>query len=149
MNINAMMLNQCIAKSNMHLNDRKQIVALALARAIGYSLALPSGPVESPSKYFMEMHKDAVEQALISVNEACVINIQEAYELTFKIWSMRYAMLFNSLSVNIINILDCELEGGNFVIPKVYTELYSRIGSDAVRSFTNDVLLAMTLKEGI
>lgn len=147
--INAMKLNQCIARSNIHLNDRKQIIALALARAIGYSLSLPTSAVDSPSKYFMENHQDAVDATLVNVNEICIINIQEASELTFKVWRMRYAIVYDSLAGNVINMLDCELEGGNASIPQIYTDLYAKIGSDNIKSFTNEVMLAMTTKEGI
>lgn len=149
MNINALMLNQCIARTNLHLDDRKYIVALALSRAIGYSLMLPTGALDSPSKFFTDTHKDAVEAILVKVNEQSVINIQECYELTFKIWKMRYALVFNSSADNVMKFLDCQLEQGNNEIPQIYTDVINKIGVETVTSFMNDVNSAMSIPEGV
>ena len=147
MKMNAMLLNHAVAKSNLHLEDRKYLVALGISRAIGYNLSLPTSAVESHSKYFNDTHKDAVENMLVDINEMSVINIQECFELTFKIWKMRYQLVFTPRALEVTKMLYCELVLGNQEVPQIYTTVINRIGVETVSSFLCDVLCAMTVAE--
>lgn len=147
MKMNAMLLNHYIANSNLHLEDRKYIVALAVSRAIGYNLSLPTSAVDSSGKYFNDNHKDIVEHTLVDINEVSVINIQECYELTFKIWKMRYELVFNPRAMEVTRMLDNEVICGNDNIPQIYSTVVQRIGVDTVKSFLCDVMCAMTVAE--
>lgn len=147
MKMNTMLLNHAVAKSNLHLEDRKYLVALAISRAIGYNLALPTSAVESHSKYFNDTHKDVVENTLVDINEMSVINIQECFELTFKIWKMRYQLVFNPRALDVIKMLDNEVIFGNEEVPQIYSTVVQRVGVDTVKSFLCDVHCAMNVAE--
>lgn len=149
MKMNAMLLNHLIAKSNLHLEDRKYLIALGISRAIGYNLALPTSAVESYSKYFNDTHKDVVENVLVTINEMSVINIQECYELTFKIWKMRYELVFNPRALDVCRMLDNEVVFGNDNVPQVYTTVINRLGVDSVKEFLCDVMCAMSVAEEV
>lgn len=149
MKINSAQLNHLISNSLMHVDDKKYLVALALARAVGYGLSLPTGGVESPTKYFQDTHKEAVEQFLVTVNEMSVINIQETYELTFKIWKMRYSFVFDCMSLGVMKFLDCEIDCGNKEIPQIYTDLIVKLGPETMGTFVKDVMNAVSYSEGV
>lgn len=147
--MNTLLINQYIAKTNVHLNERKYLVALGISRAIAYGLILPTSPVDSPSKYFVDNFKDGLDDQLSKINEVAIINIQETQELILKIWKMRYDLVFNSLSVDVQKLLDCRLIKGDDNVPNVYTDTINAVGVDTVNAFLNDMACALNASDEV
>jgi hypothetical protein len=103
--------------------DRSYVLALGLARAIAYDLALPTSPVEQPMVHFNLQHLDTVNGLLSETNELVVINVDLAVTLTKKLWLMRYNLVFESDNVAVRQILDDVISLGSCEIPPHATEI--------------------------
>jgi hypothetical protein len=79
--------------------QRETFIALALARAVSTSLPLPSTPVTSVNVYYSSTHHAAVAELVSRINEEMVINTKLATELTFKLYKMRYDLVFNTEAI--------------------------------------------------
>ena len=148
MNINAMVLNQLIGRSNIHLEDRKYIIAMALGKNIAYELSLPSSATLNYSQWFTECHGDTVKQILQQVNELCIINIQEVYDMIFNVWKMRYKMVYDCKSIEIMTLLDNAFQCGSNDIQQVYRRIFDKVGEGEVNGFIKDVGWALTSGQG-
>lgn len=144
MNINPLTLNQIISKSTLQMDNRKYLVSLSIARALGYNLPIPTSAVEAPSKYFNDVNKITIEDCLAKINEVSVINIQETYELTYKIWMMRYSLVYNTKALDVVKFLDCEMTDENFFIPKIYIETIKTVGEENAFSFMNELNMSLS-----
>lgn len=139
MKINALILNRRFCSIDVPLEDRKYVAALALAKQIAYRLSLPTSPVADVFAWFADNHKSGIEENLYKLNESTVINVSETYELTYKIWKLRYRMVFDVLAVDMITFLDYHYESDNDEVPGVYKTIYEKVGSDKLKSIIREV----------
>lgn len=105
------------------LEKRKVLVTLALSKGTAYSLALPTSPVESASQYYANTHRAVVEKLLSEINELFIIDYASCSDLIFKIWRMRYRMVYDVAALDVLAFLDGTLGENQREIPPVYREL--------------------------
>lgn len=106
--------------------SRSHLLAVAVARALGYQLAIPSSKVDNPYSYFAETHKFEVEKALADINERVVINIDATSDLVSRIFTFRYRMVHEVNSACCREFLDAMIRVGNRDIPPAVSELLTK-----------------------
>lgn len=71
---------------------RKPFLETALAVEIAYSLALPSGRVESVVAHFDQFHAEQVKQIIGEVNELYPFNVNVTYNMVVDAFKNRYVI---------------------------------------------------------
>ncbi len=97
--------NQLFNRCSIKPQDRQAVMCLGIARYVGYELDLPTSEVHNPRSHFIEMHKGAMDEFLSSINEQFVIDVETTADLAFKIWTMRYNLLFNPSSLSLEGLM--------------------------------------------
>lgn len=77
-----------VTKSN------QEITAMALSKAIANELQLPSSPVESASDFYLQTVYLQVRDAVSTLNELVVVDLNRVQELVKTFWLVRYNVLF-------------------------------------------------------
>ena len=117
MKINVSSLLPMLDAAGVPMEDRSYFTSLALARAIGYWLAMPSAPVDNPYVYFQEQHQAAVELMIGEVNERIVVDFASTVDLVAKVWVARYRICFEAFNSSVRDFLDTMLKIGNRDVP--------------------------------
>lgn len=99
------------------LEERSYVLALALARAIGYALPLPTSPVDNPYVAFTEMHKAEVEAMVAQVNERIVLDVDTIIDLTARFWIFRVRMVYDPNNAVVRQFTDAMIKVGSREIP--------------------------------
>ena len=105
------------------VEKRKFLVTLALSKGIGYGLALPTSQVENANLYYANTHRAMVEKTLSEINELFVIDYESCSDLIFKIWRMRYRLVYDYAALDVLACLDHLLADNEREIPPVYREI--------------------------
>lgn len=116
------------------MQDRTYTTALGVARALAYSLYLPTSEVEVPLAFFATQHLPTVNGILSQINEQIVINVELAITLTKKLWLFRYNVVFESDCPMVRSMLDTQIQCGSPEIPPNASEIF--------RKYTNQGLFA-------
>lgn len=80
--------------------SRSKEISFALAYAISSALSLPSSPVDNLTIYYNSQVRLDVEALVSAINEVVILDTQEVRELCFRLYSVRYTMLFPELRVH-------------------------------------------------
>jgi hypothetical protein len=128
--------------NGVELGDRAEVVYTTAARAIAYKLPLPTSPLDNPYSYFLDKYKEEVLADLATINEECVIRVEQAAELVKHIWVFRYSVAYDPASLSVMACLDTiAKEGDRYLSPK-YSEIlkkYSGVMISATRLFADAV----------
>lgn len=108
------------------LEDRKFVLSMALARAVGYALELPTKPVDNPYVHYIANHKLEVEKLLCEFNETVVLDIDTANDLISRVWRFRYRLLHDSENSVVRSFFDAVLRAGSQEIPPNVSEIMTR-----------------------
>lgn len=83
-------------------------LSAAIARTLGYNLAIPAEAVGSPRDYFKGMLEGQAAAALDALIERLPFDAAAVLELTYKIWELRYGLVHpqtNALSWALLDAL--------------------------------------------
>lgn len=137
MNLNTQSIFAQLDQSGVPLQDRGYLLSAALSRAIGYTLPLPTCPVENPYLHFTTQCKAGVESTLAAVNERLVIDIEATTDLICRVWVFRYRVAFEANNRAICDFLDAVVKTGNREIPPKLSEWLIRYeNSPAMENLT-------------
>lgn len=125
---------------SVSLQDRTYTAALGVARALAYSLYLPTSEVEVPLSFFATQHLPAVNTVLSEINEHVVINIELALSLTKKLWLFRYNVVFESENPMVRAMLDLQMASGSPEIPPNASELFRRYTNQGLFTAIGDII---------
>lgn len=82
-----------IRQTNPSINDITTLKVLLSSEYIAYTLSLPTQPLEQPKFYFLSEHKVSVLTQLTQLNEVFVFDVDDAANLVYEIWRIRYSVL--------------------------------------------------------
>lgn len=118
-------LRQVFDMNQVPFADRSQLTVLAVAKAIAFHLPLPTSPVDSLPSYYGNTHQSFVNLALGGVNEAIVLDVDLATEMVYKLYKLRYLMVFDATSIDSIKVFEAVASENNRVIPTGLAQLSS------------------------
>lgn len=104
---------------------RKHLVTLALSKSIAYGMALPTSQVENVNMFYANAHRANVEKLLSEINELFIIDYESCSDLIFKLWRLRYRLVFDFAAVDILSLLDSLTASDERQIPPAYREIAS------------------------
>lgn len=108
------------------LEERSDLLAISLARAIGYKTPVPAEPLQSPSQFFEEHYRSQVDETLAQINERVVFNLNEISNLVASIWLFRYRMVHDPYNVAVRDFLDVMSKVGDDKFPTRVSEYMIR-----------------------
>ncbi len=112
MNIDLNVILSVLDRSEVAPANRSAVISLAVARAVGYSLSLPTESVNSPSNFFI-LNKEAEACSVVSlINETVSIDVTKTCDMIRGIWLFRYRMVFDSFNPAVYNFIDGILRVG-------------------------------------
>lgn len=132
MRISSSSLRQVFDRNQVPLQDRSNLTVLALAKAVAFHLPLPTSKVENLPKYYGETHQEFVHLALGGVNEAMVIDVGLANELTYKLYKLRYLMVFDATSVDAIKVFEAVAADGGRTVPAAFVQMTNTYGASVL-----------------
>lgn len=112
MNIDINVILSVLDKAEVAPANRSAVISLAVARAVGYGLSLPTECVNSPSNFFI-LNKEAEACSVVSqINETIAIDVTKTCDMIRGIWLFRYRMVFDSFNPAVRNFIDGILRVG-------------------------------------
>lgn len=118
-----LLIQQLVTSNQVNLIDLTAAGSFVLGEALGHSLALPTGAVANPTRWYKETHQTNVFNLLNSVNEIHVIDMDEVEEISFKLWLCRYTMVFCPESPTSQMLVHKLIESGACEVPARYVKL--------------------------
>lgn len=83
------------------INARKNFVTISTAIAVAYALPIPNDVSEpNPYAYFDNSLEETAKKLIMEINETAVLSVRDCLEMTRKLWTQRYNLIFNAGSVN-------------------------------------------------
>lgn len=139
-------INVTMDSYGVALADRGEVIFTAAARAIAYSLPLPSTKVENPFAWYKEKYDQEVKELLAEINESTVIRFEQAAQLAKEIWVFRYFMVYDPISPTIMKSLDVIAESGDRHLPARYKDLVQKY-APVLQGTTNAFITELTKHE--
>lgn len=144
MKLNTQNILSDLDRLGIALEDRSALLSVGFARALAYSLPLPTSQVDDVYRYFAETHKAHVDACFGQINEQLVLNIDAASDLCQRLWIFRYRLVFDANNASVRTFMDAVLKVGTREVPPAVSELLIRCDStDALE------LIARTCGEAI
>lgn len=75
------------------VGKERKIFEIALARAVAYSVTVPTTPTENPSEYFQDQILNGALGVVYQINERVVIDVAFVETMLRKCWLARYTQL--------------------------------------------------------
>lgn len=148
MKINTAMIAGELDRFEVQLADRGFVLAIAVARAVAYSLPVPSGPVDNAQTFFTHTHLGDAEQMLSEVNEQVVLNIDTVTDLISRIWLFRYRLVYDCQNKAVKSFLDALIRTGTRELSPQVSEVLTRYcqneNNDILDTITSAVMKAIT-----
>lgn len=123
MKLNTQSVMSDLDRYEIPLEDRSYLLSVGFARALAYSLAIPTSKVEDPYKHFAETHKAYVDTCFGEINERLVLNIDAAADLCQRLWIFRYRLVYNADNTAVRSFLDAVVKVGSRELPPALSEL--------------------------
>lgn len=108
------------------LEERPEVLAMSLARSLGYKLPLPSTPLTSPERFYQETYRSDVDTTLAQINERVVFNLAEVSNCIAAIWLFRYRMVHDPMNVAVRDFTDVMAKVGGDKFPAKVSEFLIR-----------------------
>ena len=108
------------------LQDQGSMKVLLASEWIAGQLPLPTQVVDQPKSFFLAQHKLSVIDWLTRLNEAFVFDVDNAVELVYEIWKIRYALVFEGPTQRYGRLL-C---GVNLSLSGALSEPYNRLAKE-------------------
>lgn len=131
MNLNKIEVLNALQALNVPYEARGTFLSLALARVIGYGLAIPAPPEDGDvgSLFNREVAPNA-EKLICEFNEQVQINIDATLDVIRKIFTFRYNVLYNAFNPATNSFLDALLRAGESNMNPAHAELMTNYGED-------------------
>lgn len=112
------------------LEQRTVLLSIALARAIGYKLPIPTAAVDDVRAYYEDQHRNNVDQTLAKINERIVFDLGEISNLAAAVWTFRYRMVHDPSNPAVRDFLDNMVKVGSKEFPTRVSEYLIRSSDD-------------------
>lgn len=153
MSIDLNVIVQTFDDLEVPVNARSAVISLALARAVGYALSLPTSEVSDTSTYYHTQHQTVVDAVVSTVNEQFLIDVEKTRALVHSIWLFRYRLVFNANNSAVRQFLDSIVRVGSIEFPGYVSELMITIGDhkilDYMASLVKDEMLKVLSQESV
>lgn len=129
----AIPVNQIIelmTQTNVPAGNRGKLLSIALARAIGYSLQIPTSKVESPLTYYIAQEKTIADQAVSEVNEQMALDVEKTCQLIQAFWLFRYRVVYDAGNAAVRNFMDGLVKVGSREFPGYVSEFMIDLPDD-------------------
>ena len=124
-------------------SQRGPMITIALARAIGYGLQLPTSEVADPSIYYINNAQALAEAAVSQVNEQVAVDVTKACDLVRSVWLFRYRLVYQANNSTVRNFLDGLVRVGSTEFPGYVSELMTLVPEGNMLDY-----IASIVKEG-
>lgn len=104
-------------------DKRGPLLSLALARAVGYSLDLPTSQVNDPASFYIGNVQTLAEQIVSQVNEQVSVDVLKTCDLIKAVWTFRYRLVYNANNPSVRAFLDSLVRVGSTEFPGYVSEL--------------------------
>lgn len=106
-------LRELIHNNNVPHGKVSQAATIVTARAVAYSLPIPTSPVENLLGYYEDQHRQLVGQAISEVNEHLILDTVQGMALTKAFWMLRYRLVHepNHPSTRVLFIPSLQSQG--------------------------------------
>lgn len=114
---------ETVRRAEVPLADRSKVVEVTIAEVLACRLSIPSTPVNDLNDYFYAHHKVEIIEALADVNEVCVMDIDRASDLVFRIWRIRYSLVHRPNDPFVGRLVNMATNLNESIIPEVYRKV--------------------------
>lgn len=119
-------LRNALDSTNFNQGQRTLLLSFALAQSIAYNLQLPSSNVDSTRSFYQSNHAENVRKQVSEFNEHFVVNTKEVLDLIFKIYTVRYKLVFEPTNQFVLKAIDTLVTQDVEDIPPVISDLAIR-----------------------
>lgn len=116
-------IRHVLDSTNLSVKQKGALISFTFAQALAYQLQLPSAPIASVKSFYTDTHGTAIGKVVSDLNEHFVIDVRQTLDLVFKIFNMRYDLVYNATSFDIMQSMDMLIACGNDNIPNFYSDL--------------------------
>lgn len=120
-------VTQILDDAQIGPDQRGPMLSIAVARAIGYQLQLPSSPVTSADSYYIQNEQALAEAVVSQINERVAIDVEKTCDLIRAVWTFRYRMVYLSNHPAVRGFLDGLVRVGSTEFPGYVSELMTAI----------------------
>lgn len=135
MSINLNQILQHLDNANVAAHKRAAVISVAVARAVGYSLQLPTSPVENPKTFYIGQCQAITEEIVSQINEAIAIDVEKTCDLICSVWMFRYRLVFNANNGAVRDFLDDLVRAGSTEFPGYVAELLNELPDAAMLDY--------------
>lgn len=98
----ASLVRDALAACNGQISPevKDAFVAFSMARALSLALPMPSTCVDSISGYYTSTHAATADEVISAMNEQYVLDVVTLRDLTFKLYKLRYQLVFEPRAVS-------------------------------------------------
>lgn len=121
-------------------DKRGAVLSLALARAVGYNLDLPTSPVNDHVTFYISNTQALVEQVVCQVNEQVAIDVAKTCDLIKAVWTFRYRLVFQAANPTVRSFLDGLVKVGSTEFPGYVSELMIGLDDDRLLDYVASVI---------
>lgn len=82
------------AQNPVEYPDRGPLTEVLVAELVASQIPIPSSPVEDLNAHYQNQHKVAVYELIGVINETLVLDIDAVEHSIFKIWTIRYSLVY-------------------------------------------------------
>ena len=118
-------INECVrlmTEAQIPVEQQGKLVSVAIARSLGYSLAIPTSAVESALSYYTLQEKSLVDEAISKINEAISIDVAATQALVQAFWLFRYRLVYDACNVAVRSFMDGLVKCGSREFPGYVSE---------------------------
>lgn len=118
-------ITECLSLMNeakIPVDQQGKLISIAIARSLGYSLALPSSAVEAPLSHYALQEKTVVDEAISKINESISLDVEKTCSLVQAFWLFRYRLVFDSNNVAVRSFMDGLVKCGSKEFPGYVSE---------------------------
>tara|TARA_Y100000592_G_scaffold86083_1_gene138922 strand:+ start:669 stop:1130 length:462 start_codon:yes stop_codon:yes gene_type:complete len=99
-------IKRIVIEEDLKITDRRSYTSLVVSRALAYALPLPTSPVEALVQHYNSGNRAIVSDFVSALNEEMVLDVDAVEALTFKIWRMRYNLVFAADTLDTATIVN-------------------------------------------
>lgn len=140
MHIDLNKIIQIMDGANLTADKRGAVISLALARAIGYNLDLPTSPVNDPVTFYISNVQSLAETVVSQVNEQVAIDVRKTSDLIKAVWTFRYRLVYQAANPTVRSFLDGLVKVGSTEFPGYVSELMISMGEDNLLDYIAGIM---------
>lgn len=130
MAINVNKVLNLMTEASVPVEQRAKVLSIAMARAIGYSLAMPTSKVELPLSHYAMQEKSMVDQVVSEINEIYPIDVEKTCSLIQAFWLFRYRVIYDVNNTAVREFMDGLVKCGSREFPGYVSEFMIELKDD-------------------